>query len=173
MQKITNIALSEVGGGTFAIISPNSAEKKRARLGAMAPGWYRPVQIRIIRTGHQIDPIIETMTTGAKAFPNLDGIEFIVLADDTVQKIAFQRGDIHRLQASPLTAMELKNMGFPYLALPFGSFVLIPDSKNSGSPLANKKVRLAISYALDREALAEGLGHGFANPAYQLFPRIS
>ena len=169
MQKITNIALSEVGGGTFAIISPNSAEKNGLDWARWHPVGTGPFKFASYERDTKLT-YNRNNDYWRKGLPYLDGIEFIVLADDTVQKIAFQRGDIHRLQASPLTAMELKNMGFPYLALPFGSFVLIPDSKNSGSPLANKKVRLAISYALDREALAEGLGHGFANPAYQLFP---
>lgn len=102
--------------------------------------------------------------------PYLDGIEFVVIADETVRKIAFQKGDIHTLRASGLTAQELKNAGYDYVTRSGGTYVLIPDSGNPESPFANIRVRQAVSYAIDREALAEALGYGFASPAYQLYP---
>jgi peptide/nickel transport system substrate-binding protein len=105
-----------------------------------------------------------------KGLPYLDGVEFVVIADETVRKIAFQKGDIHTMRASGITAVELKDMGFDYVTRPGGTFVLIPDSKNAGSIFADRKVRLAISHAIDRESLAEALGYGFAAPAYQIFP---
>ena len=45
---------------------------------------------------------------------------------------------------------------------------LIPDSKNADSPLSKPKVREAISYAIDREAIAKARGFGYWQPAYQL-----
>jgi peptide/nickel transport system substrate-binding protein len=47
---------------------------------------------------------------------------------------------------------------------------LIPDSGNADSPLANKLVRQAIEYAIDRETLSKGLGYGFSTPLYQVAP---
>jgi peptide/nickel transport system substrate-binding protein len=38
--------------------------------------------------------------------PYLDGVEFIVLPDQTVQKLAFQKGDIHRIAVSGTTIQE-------------------------------------------------------------------
>jgi ABC-type transport system substrate-binding protein len=97
-------------------------------------------------------------------------MEYVVIADETVQKMAFQRGDIHRLQAQGLLAQEMKNAGFPYNAEAGGTYVLIPDSKNADSPFADKRVRRAVSHAIDREGLAQALGYGFSKPAYQVFP---
>ena len=169
--KYSNVVFARIGNSTCAIISPTAAEKKGLDWVRWHPVGTGPFKFVAYERDAKLT-YEKNRDYWRKGLPYLDGIEFVVIADDSVQKIAFQRGDIHRLQAKPLTALELKTAGFPYYALPFGSFALIPDSKNSGSPLANKKVRLAISHALDREALAEGLGHGFANPAYQVFPGI-
>jgi ABC-type transport system substrate-binding protein len=105
-----------------------------------------------------------------KGKPYLDGLEWVVIADEMVRKMAFQRGDIHELAAQGLLAQELKNAGFPYNAEPGGTYLLIPDSKNTDSPFADRRVRLAVSYAIDREGLAQALGYGFSRPAYQLYP---
>lgn len=172
LDKYTNVILTRLGNATCAIISPSAAEKNGLDWARWHPVGTGPFKFVAYERDAKLT-YEKNRDYWRKGLPYLDGIEFVVIADDSVQKIAFQRGDIHRLQAKPLTALELKNAGFPYYAIHFGSFVLIPDSKNSDSPLANKKVRLAISHALDREALAEGLGHGFANPAYQVFPGIS
>jgi peptide/nickel transport system substrate-binding protein len=105
-----------------------------------------------------------------EGLPYLDGVEYIVIADETVRSIAFQKGDIHTMRASGITAVELRDMGFDYVTRAGGTFVLIPDSKNAESPFADRRVRLAVSHAIDREALAEALGYGFSAPAYQIFP---
>jgi peptide/nickel transport system substrate-binding protein len=105
-----------------------------------------------------------------KGLPYLDGVEFVVIADETVRKIAFQKGDINTMRASGITAVELRDMGYDYVTRAGGTFVLIPDSKNVESPYADRRVRLAVSHAIDRDSLAEALGYGFSRPAYQVFP---
>jgi peptide/nickel transport system substrate-binding protein len=102
--------------------------------------------------------------------PYLDGIEFVVIADTTVQKLSFQKGGVHRITASGTTISELQKEGYQMKAQPGGTFALVPDSNNPSSPWANFNVRLAASYAIDRESIAEALGFGYAEPAYQMFP---
>jgi peptide/nickel transport system substrate-binding protein len=103
--------------------------------------------------------------------PYLDGVTMTVISDATVRKLAFQKGDFDRLAvAGGVDANELKAAGFPMETQAGGTFVLIPDSMNTKSQWSNVNVRLAASYALDRDALAEGLGLGYLNPAYQLYP---
>ncbi len=102
--------------------------------------------------------------------PYLDGVEIVVIPDNTVQKLAFQMGDIHRLQVSGLTIQELQQDGYEMIAEPGGTFILIPDSKNPSSHWANINVRLAASYAIDRDLIAESLGFGHMQPAYQVYP---
>jgi peptide/nickel transport system substrate-binding protein len=102
--------------------------------------------------------------------PYLEGVEFVIIADVTVRNLAFKRGDIHEFTASGLDAQELYNARYSYHQRTGGTFVLVPDSANPDSPFANLKVRQAVSYAIDRESLAENLGYGFARPAYQIYP---
>jgi peptide/nickel transport system substrate-binding protein len=101
--------------------------------------------------------------------PYLDGITMTVIADQTVQKLAFQKGDI--MIYAPLgllDAKELKDSGkYQVRTGGGGPYVLIPDSMNPKSPWADVNVRFAASYALNRQALADALGFGFAIPAYQ------
>ena len=56
---------------------------------------------------------------------------------------------------------------------PGGTFILIPCSKVATSPWANINVRLATSYALDRDSLAKALGFGFLKVAYQISPNYA
>jgi peptide/nickel transport system substrate-binding protein len=50
-------------------------------------------------------------------------------------------------------------------------FSLLPDSANADSPFANKKVREAVEYAIDREAIASGMGYGMWKAPNQIIPR--
>jgi ABC-type transport system substrate-binding protein len=50
-----------------------------------------------------------------------------------------------------------------------GTFGLVPDSANANSPFAKLAVRQAVSYAIDRQAIADGLGFGFLKPGYQMY----
>ncbi len=103
--------------------------------------------------------------------PYVDSVTMTVIADATVRKLAFQKGDIdHLTVAGGLDAIELQKAGYEMKTMPGGTFVLVPDSLNAKSPWSNVNVRLAASYALDRNALAKALGLGFLNTAYQLYP---
>lgn len=103
--------------------------------------------------------------------PYLDGVTMTIIADATVRKLAFQKGDIMSLTPqSLLDAKEFQASGkYSVQTGGGGPYCLIPDSMNSKSPFSDLKVRYAVSYGLDRQSLADALGFGFAVPAYQLF----
>jgi len=105
--------------------------------------------------------------------PYLDGVEFVIIADDTIRELAFKNGDIHEYTAVGLTAQELVELGYDVHQRTGGTFCLIPDSANESSPFSKLEVRQAVSYAINRESMAENLGYGFARPAYQLYPGYS
>jgi peptide/nickel transport system substrate-binding protein len=102
--------------------------------------------------------------------PYLDGTTMTVIADATVRKLAFLKGDLSVLVASGLAAQELHQAGYFIETSNGATALLVPDSMNPKSPWANVNARFAASYALDRDALADALGFGFAIPAYQLYP---
>jgi peptide/nickel transport system substrate-binding protein len=102
--------------------------------------------------------------------PYLDSVVMSVIADTTVQKLAFQKGDINRLPSQGLDATTLQQSGLTPKTAPGGTFLLVPDSNVATQPWANVNVRLAASYALDRDSLAKALGFGWLKTAYQIYP---
>jgi peptide/nickel transport system substrate-binding protein len=102
--------------------------------------------------------------------PYVDGIEMSIIPDDTVRNLAFQRNDIMAYSpVAPSTARDMEKSGKYNIVLrTTGPRVLAPDSMNPKSPWADIKVRLAASYALDRELLATALGSGHSTPPYQI-----
>lgn len=169
IKAYKNTVLTGLGSFSTLIISPTAVEKNGLDWAMWHPVGTGPFIFveyeRDARLVYKKNP-----NYWKKGKPYLDGLEFTVIADDMVQKMAFQRGDIHILQTRGLVAKELKDAGLKYLAEPGGTYLLIPDSKNADSPFADKRVRLAVSHAIDREAMVAALGHGFAAPAYQLYP---
>jgi len=62
----------------------------------------------------------------------------------------------------------LKAQGFDILSMPVGPVSLVPDSNNPDSPLSKKKVREAVSYAINRDAIVKARGFGFWSAANQI-----
>ena len=165
--RYTNITLTGMGG--FLVWNPDNVDTQGldwVRANPIGTGPFKFVEYerdsRLVfeRNENYWDPEL----------PYLDGLEFIVIADETVRKLAFQRGDLHLLRAAGIDAQELEAEGYFVNVQTGGTLVLIPDSANADSPFSDIRVREAVSYAIDREALVEGLGFGFTNPAYSLFP---
>ena len=90
--------------------------------------------------------------------PYLDGAELKVVKEPATCSALMQSGQADAWMSS--TAQEtadLKAMGFQIVQTPTIYNVIYPDSKNPESPFANKKVREALEYAIDRAAMAEAL----------------
>jgi peptide/nickel transport system substrate-binding protein len=169
LKTYMNTDLSGFMGGYFQIYSKASFDKNGidyTRTHPIGTGpfkfveYQRDTKLTYTRNEDYWDPRL----------PYLDGVEFYVIAEETVRKLTYERGDIHMIRASVTIQPELLSKGYPYLSESGGTWLLIPDSANADSPFSNLKVRQAVSYAIDREALAEGLGFGFMKPAYQLYP---
>jgi peptide/nickel transport system substrate-binding protein len=109
--------------------------------------------------------------------PYLDGVEYYEILDTMTQNATllsagedaidmYQCGDAEQ-------AYTLISQGADFDASYMragGTVVLDASSENTGTPLADLKVRQAIAYALDREALVDAKGFGILQPAYQITP---
>jgi peptide/nickel transport system substrate-binding protein len=101
--------------------------------------------------------------------PYLDGVEIRNVADVTVSLISLKAKETNGvITVDPLDCLNLQKAGYEVM-LGQGYYLhhLCPDSNNPDSPFANKKVREALEYAIDRVGLSEGIGYGFFSPAYQ------
>jgi peptide/nickel transport system substrate-binding protein len=101
--------------------------------------------------------------------PYLDEVELRFVKEPATCSAMIQakQADIW-MQSTAQEAADLKLKGFQILQTPTLLNNIYPDSKNADSPFANKKVREAIEYAIDRPAMAKALGFGFEEPINQL-----
>jgi peptide/nickel transport system substrate-binding protein len=103
-----------------------------------------------------------------KGKPYLDGVEFNYISDPMTRASSLQAGEMDTIGGDlSKTEYDLQQKGFTVVKGYIAVNTLVPDSKNAESPLANLKVRQAIDYAIDREAIVKSLGYGFWATTYQ------
>ncbi len=102
--------------------------------------------------------------------PSLDKLTFKIMPDENSQINALKSGQVHFAGASPANVKSLEND--PDLKISVGKPKLVDNlyMNTSMAPLDNQKVRQAISYAFDREAISQALIEGYAEVASQPFP---
>ena len=107
--------------------------------------------------------------------PYLDSVKFIFIQDPITQKSAMQagEGDIALSLKSAKDASGYSALGLEIISDISTVTYLIPDTVNADSPWANKMVREAAEYAIDREAITKAFGYGYLKTPYQLPPRSS
>jgi peptide/nickel transport system substrate-binding protein len=104
--------------------------------------------------------------------PYVDVYDNIIITDEVTQEAAMQAGEGDAtISELGKATVDFKNMGLDIASGIQAVFTLVPDSANPDSPWSNKLVREAAAYAIDREAIAEGMGMGLWQAPYQLPPR--
>jgi ABC-type transport system substrate-binding protein len=102
----------------------------------------------------------------------LDGIKFVNVAPGPQQVNALKSNLVDVTTGlAPSTITALEGAGGLQVKSSFqdGQFLWMPMCKASG-PLANPKVRRALNYAVDRNAINKALLFGKGEPAWTLFP---
>jgi peptide/nickel transport system substrate-binding protein len=104
--------------------------------------------------------------------PYLDGIDVRVIPQEMTASASLQAGEVDYWGSPNLatTVLDLQEKGFKYEASGLFFLFLMPDVKNPDSIFANKKVREAVEYAINREALAKAATGGLGGAAYQMAP---
>jgi peptide/nickel transport system substrate-binding protein len=102
--------------------------------------------------------------------PYLDAVEMYFIPDKMTMIQSFEAGEMDIMASDPTKAeydLLRRNKEYKiekdYIAIQ----CLVPDSNNPNSPLSNPKVREAIDYAIDRDAIVNNLGYGFWTTTYQ------
>ena len=107
-----------------------------------------------------------------EGLPYLDGMDIEFIRDTMTQNIALQSTGEQRLDSIDTTNLEqaqmFQSLGYNVLVQPISALSLIPSSANEDSPFADPDVRLALSYALDRDAICAARGFNLLQPAYQV-----
>ncbi|MBN1847105.1 MAG: ABC transporter substrate-binding protein [Deltaproteobacteria bacterium] len=146
---------------SFTIEATPEERAKKHMVGAgpfIFDDWERDVFLRYKKNPNYWD----------KGKPYLDGMEFIWIKDSVTALTAFQAGQGHMIiDLLPKDADILKKKGYTIGTVSIVGPFLAPDGMNADSPFADKRVREAIEYAIDRQAIAEALGYGFWEAANQ------
>jgi peptide/nickel transport system substrate-binding protein len=105
-----------------------------------------------------------------KGKPYLDAIEMHSIADPMTRSAAFEAGEVDAVICLTLskTEYDLQQKGYDIFTGNVNFISLLPDSKNNKSPFANLKVRQALEYAINRDAIVKTCTWGFGVAAYQL-----
>jgi peptide/nickel transport system substrate-binding protein len=110
-----------------------------------------------------------------KGYPLLDAIEIRFVPDPITASMMMESKEADAwLDVSNMrTVLDLQQKGFK---INWGSgmfWSLLPNSKDQNLPFANKKVREAIEYAINRPAMAKSLGFGKFEALTQIVPSSS
>jgi peptide/nickel transport system substrate-binding protein len=97
--------------------------------------------------------------------PYLDGIEVTIIPDPVTARALMEAGDADVWGAPAKDALELMDMGFykqsGWAVLPMG---LWPNTAVPESKWQDIRLREAVEYALDKEAIAQAMGQGLYLP---------
>lgn len=104
-----------------------------------------------------------------EGLPYLDGVEYLIIRDPMTAISSLKGGEVNgQYYAHPQHADTMKKDGWTVLYDNPVGLHIYGDSINPDSPWANKKVRQAVDYAIDKEAIMSQLGLGYYKPLYQI-----
>jgi peptide/nickel transport system substrate-binding protein len=167
-NNFLNYLSSSYGG---SMVSPTAWEKKSKEEAMWYPVGTGPFKFVNYERGNKLT-YARWDGYWQKGKPYLDGWEFLFIRDPMTQQAAMRATGREKVDVLCVTSGEeagmLKAQGFQVLSMPIGPVSLIPDSNNAESPFSKKKVREAISYAINRDAIVKARGFGFWKPANQI-----
>ena len=83
------------------------------------------------------------------------------------QMLTLKAGQAHAIYDAQAAAAQLRDEGYPLQMAPGSLHGINFDTKNS-EIFSKPKVRQAIEYAIDKEAICSGPGQGLYTPMYQI-----
>ena len=146
--------------------------KEWARLHAVGTGPFKLVEFKrdsLIRYERNND-------YWRKGFPLLDGMEVRFVPDPVTSQMMMEakEADVWLETSNVKSTLDLEKKGFKVNWGPGMLWALLPsNAKDPKSPYANKKVREAVEYAIDRPVIAKAIGLGKYEPLTQIVPSFS
>ena len=149
-DKAKAFAEHPVGSGPFAFQS-----------------WSRGQTMKLVKNTHYW-----RQGADGKPLPYLDGVTFEILPDDATRLLKVQSGEldgsefvpfsrVEEMKADPKLTMEL----YPSTKVTYGNFNVRPKLKSGAdNPLSNVKVRQALNFAADKDAIIAIVTHGVGTP---------
>jgi peptide/nickel transport system substrate-binding protein len=105
-----------------------------------------------------------------KGKPSLDKVVFKVVGDDNARMLQLASGDVQVATDVPANLVDQATGSGAKLAVVSGSAVGFVTINEKQKPLDEAAVRCAMSYAIDRDAIAKAVYFGRAVPAKSILP---
>lgn len=104
--------------------------------------------------------------------PAIKRAHFVFVSDDNTRVTKLQAGEVDMIMATPYAAYDqLKNAGYTLVKLPVHPTQSVQMSLiNKHTPWADVRVRQAMAYAIDKNAIVKGLLHGVPTDYPRLMP---
>ncbi|NKJ40471.1 ABC transporter substrate-binding protein [Rhizobium sp. SG570] len=151
--------------------APGNTDEEKAKAFAEHPigsgpfvvqSWQKNSDMKLVR-----NPYYWAMGEDGKPLPYLDGIDFQIIPDDATRILKLQSGELQGAEFIPYARVgELKksdkvNMElFHSTRIEFVTLNVRPQLDGKDNPLANEKVRQALSYATNKQAIIQIVTHG-------------
>jgi peptide/nickel transport system substrate-binding protein len=103
--------------------------------------------------------------------PYLDRVIFRFINDPATRAAAMENGEAHVATFGTITPAEMRRLSeLPHLGIAEGGYealapMMLLEVNNKKAPLDDKRVRQALSYAIDRKFIADNIWYGFGKPA--------
>lgn len=160
--------IANLSGYSGLMCSPTAVEKNGIPWAEVNPVGTGPFKFVSFQKGVSVKYERFDGYWGGK--PYLDGVEVVYFSDATAAGMAFESGNLDVFTASGNQAKDLMAKGYPYTQQVGSMTALFPDSANANSPFADKRVREAAEYCIDRKSISQALGFGLWNPMNQPCP---
>ncbi|SNB74309.1 peptide/nickel transport system substrate-binding protein [Arboricoccus pini] len=148
-DKVKAFAEHPVGSGPFKLQS-----------------WKHDAEMKLVP-----NPYYWRMGEDGKPLPYLDGVTFEVIPDDATRILRLKSGELDASEFIPYARVEeLKNDSslnmelFPSTRIEYVALNVRPELDGKPNPLANPKLREALNYATDKDAIVGIVTHGVGTP---------
>jgi peptide/nickel transport system substrate-binding protein len=160
-------------GATLLEKSKNFAEKPVGSGPFMLTSWKRNNEMDFAR-----NPYYWKDAADGQKLPYLDAIRFVIIPDDATRILKLQAGEVDaaefvpyarvaELKADPKIDMEL----FPAAQTNYFLLNIRPTLKDgTKNPLSDQRVRQALNYATDKDALIQVVSYGTGTPQRSFMP---
>ena len=132
----------------------------------MLASWERGSVMKLVKNPYYWD-----LGDDGKPLPYLDGVTFEVIPDDATRILRLQSGELDGAEFIPyarvaeLKATEGINMElFPSTKIEYITLNVRPQIEGVDNPLSNPKVRQALNYATNKEAIIQIVTMGVGTP---------
>jgi peptide/nickel transport system substrate-binding protein len=137
-----------------------------------APVGAGPYRVVSIQPG--IELVLEAFDGYWRKTPSVKRLVLRSIPDESTRAAALKRGevDVAYYLNGPIAADIRRTLGLTLAATRTNGvlWLMFPEQWTAGSPWADRRIRLAASLAIDRQAINEAESLGFSGPTATSFP---